>query len=172
MLFRSVQARTMQRHEPNSPIRMIAPGKVYRWDYDATHSPVFHQVEGLVIDEHITFADLKGTLESFLRYMYGDDTKVRFRTSFFPFTEPSAEVDISCVMCGGEGCRVCSHTGWLEILGCSMVHPDVLRINGYDPEKVKGFAFGMGVERIAMLLYGINDLRLFFEDDVRFLEQF
>ena len=131
-----VQARTMQRHEPNSPIRMIAPGKVYRWDYDATHSPVFHQVEGLIIDEHITFADLKGTLESFLRH------------------------------------RVCSHTGWLEILGCGMVHPDVLRINGYDPEKVKGFAFGMGVERIAMLLYGINDLRLFFEDDVRFLEQF
>ncbi len=148
------------------------PGKVYRWDYDATHSPVFHQVEGLIIDEHITFADLKGTLESFLRHMYGDETKVRFRTSFFPFTEPSAEVDISCVMCGGEGCRVCSHTGWLEILGCGMVHPDVLRINGYDPEKVKGFAFGMGVERIAMLLYGINDLRLFFEDDVRFLEQF
>ena len=167
-----VQARTMQRHEPNSSIRMIAPGKVYRWDYDATHSPVFHQVEGLIIDEHITFADLKGTLESFLRHMYGDETKVRFRTSFFPFTEPSAEVDISCVMCGGEGCRVCSHTGWLEILGCGMVHPDVLRINGYDPEKVKGFAFGMGVERIAMLLYGINDLRLFFEDDVRFLEQF
>ena len=167
-----VQARTMQRHEPNSPIRMIAPGKVYRWDYDATHSPVFHQVEGLIIDEHITFADLKGTLESFLRHMYGDETKVRFRTSFFPFTEPSAEVDISCVMCGGDGCRVCSHTGWLEILGCGMVHPDVLRINGYDTEKVKGFAFGMGVERIAMLLYGINDLRLFFEDDVRFLEQF
>ena len=167
-----VQARTMQRHEPNSSIRMIAPGKVYRWDYDATHSPVFHQVEGLIIDEHITFADLKGTIETFLRHMFGDDTKVRFRTSFFPFTEPSAEVDISCVMCGGEGCRVCSHTGWLEILGCGMVHPDVLRINGYDPEKVKGFAFGMGVERIAMLLYGINDLRLFFEDDVRFLEQF
>lgn len=116
-----VQARTMQRHEPNSPIRMIAPGKVYRWDYDATHSPVFHQVEGLIIDEHITFADLKGTLESFLRHMYGDDTKVRFRTSFFPFTEPSAEVDISCVMCGGEGCRVCSHTGWLEIMNIMLV---------------------------------------------------
>lgn len=167
-----VQARTMQRHEPNSPIRMIAPGKVYRWDYDATHSPVFHQVEGLIIDEHITFADLKGTIETFLRHMFGDDTKVRFRTSFFPFTEPSAEVDISCVMCGGEGCRVCSHTGWLEILGCGMVHPKVLELNGYDPDKVKGFAFGMGVERIAMLLYGIGDLRLFFEDDVRFLEQF
>lgn len=167
-----VQARTMQRHEPNSPIRMIAPGKVYRWDYDATHSPVFHQVEGLIIDEHITFADLKGTIETFLRHMFGDDTKVRFRTSFFPFTEPSVEVDISCVMCGGEGCRVCSHTGWLEILGCGMVHPRVLELNGYDPNKVKGFAFGMGVERIAMLLYGIGDLRLFFEDDIRFLEQF
>ena len=167
-----VQARTMQRHEPNSPIRMIAPGKVYRWDYDATHSPVFHQVEGLIIDEHITFADLKGTIETFLRHMFGDDTKVRFRTSFFPFTEPSAEVDISCVMCGGEGCRVCSHTGWLKILGCGMVHPRVLELNGYDPNKVKGFAFGMGVERIAMLLYGIGDLRLFFEDDIRFLEQF
>ncbi|WP_295227337.1 phenylalanine--tRNA ligase subunit alpha [Veillonella sp.] len=167
-----VQARTMQSHEPNSPIRMIAPGKVYRWDYDATHSPVFHQVEGLIIDEHITFADLKGTIETFLRHMFGDDTKVRFRTSFFPFTEPSAEVDISCVMCGGEGCRVCSHTGWLEILGCGMVHPHVLELNGYDPNKVKGFAFGMGVERIAMLLYGIGDLRLFFEDDIRFLEQF
>lgn len=167
-----VQARTMQRHDPNSPIRMIAPGKVYRWDYDATHSPVFHQVEGLIIDEHITFADLKGTIETFLRHMFGDDTKVRFRTSFFPFTEPSAEVDISCVMCGGEGCRVCSHTGWLEILGCGMVHPRVLELNGYDPNKVKGFAFGMGVERIAMLLYGIGDLRLFFEDDIRFLEQF
>lgn len=167
-----VQARTMQRHEPNSPIRMIAPGKVYRWDYDATHSPVFHQVEGLIIDEHITFADLKGTIETFLRHMFGDETKVRFRTSFFPFTEPSAEVDISCVMCGGEGCRVCSHTGWLEILGCGMVHPRVLELNGYDPNKVKGFAFGMGVERIAMLLYGIGDLRLFFEDDIHFLEQF
>ena len=167
-----VQARTMQCHEPNSPIRMIAPGKVYRWDYDATHSPVFHQVEGLIIDEHITFADLKGTIETFLRHMFGDETKVRFRTSFFPFTEPSAEVDISCVMCGGEGCRVCSHTGWLEILGCGMVHPRVLELNGYDPNKVKGFAFGMGVERIAMLLYGIGDLRLFFEDDIRFLEQF
>lgn len=167
-----VQARTMQRHEPNSPIRMIAPGKVYRWDYDATHSPVFHQVEGLIIDKNITFADLKGTLEAFLRHMFGEDTQVRFRTSFFPFTEPSAEVDISCVMCGGEGCRVCSHTGWLEILGCGMVHPNVLRINGYDPDQVQGFAFGMGVERIAMLLYGIGDLRLFFEDDVRFLNQF
>lgn len=167
-----VQARTMQASKDNAPIRMIAPGKVYRWDYDATHSPVFHQVEGLVIDKHITFSDLKGTLEGFLRFMFGEHTKVRFRTSFFPFTEPSAEVDISCGMCGGEGCRVCSHTGWLEILGCGMVHPEVLKINGYDPNKVQGFAFGMGVERIAMLKYGINDLRLFFEDDNRFLRQF
>lgn len=167
-----VQARTLQSQEPNSPVRMIAPGKVYRWDYDATHSPVFHQVEGLVVDKGITFADLKGTLEIFLRHVFGEETKVRFRTSFFPFTEPSAEVDISCCMCHGEGCRVCSHTGWLEILGCGMVHPEVLRINGYDPNEVQGFAFGMGVERIAMLLYGIGDLRLFYEDDVRFLKQF
>lgn len=167
-----VQAHTLQSQEPNSPVRMIAPGKVYRWDYDATHSPVFHQVEGLVVDKGITFADLKGTLEIFLRHMFGEETKVRFRTSFFPFTEPSAEVDISCCMCHGEGCRVCSHTGWLEILGCGMVHPEVLRINGYDPNEVQGFAFGMGVERIAMLLYGIGDLRLFYEDDVRFLKQF
>ena len=167
-----VQARTLQSHEPNSPVRIIAPGKVYRWDYDATHSPVFHQVEGLVVDKGITFADLKGTLESFLRHIFGEQTKVRFRTSFFPFTEPSAEVDISCCMCGGKGCRVCSHTGWLEILGCGIVHPNVLRLNGYDPDEVSGFAFGMGVERIAMLLYGIGDLRLFYEDDVRFLQQF
>ena len=167
-----VQARTLQSHEPNSPVRIIAPGKVYRWDYDATHSPVFHQVEGLVVDKGITFADLKGTLESFLRHIFGEQTKVRFRTSFFPFTEPSAEVDISCCMCGGKGCRVCSHTGWLEILGCGMVHPNVLRLNGYDPDEVSGFAFGMGVERIAMLLYGIGDLRMFFENDTRFLGQF
>ncbi|KAF1683408.1 phenylalanine--tRNA ligase subunit alpha [Veillonella sp. R32] len=167
-----VQARTLQSQEPNSPVRMIAPGKVYRWDYDATHSPVFHQVEGLVVDKGITFADLKGTLEIFLHHMFGEETKVRFRTSFFPFTEPSAEVDISCCMCGGEGCRVCSHTGWLEILGCGMVHPRVLEMNGYDPNEVQGFAFGMGVERIAMLLYGIGDLRLFYENDMRFLKQF
>ena len=167
-----VQARTLQSQEPNSPVRMIAPGKVYRWDYDATHSPVFHQVEGLVVDKGITFADLKGTLELFLRHMFGEETKARFRTSFFPFTEPSAEVDISCCMCGGEGCRVCSHTGWLEILGCGMVHPNVLTMNGYDPNEVQGFAFGMGVERIAMLLYGIGDLRLFYDNDMRFLKQF
>lgn len=167
-----VQARTLQKAEPNAPIRMIAPGKVYRWDYDATHSPMFHQVEGLVIDKDITFSDLKGTLELFLKHMFGEETAVRFRTSFFPFTEPSAEVDISCCMCHGEGCRVCSHTGWLEILGCGMVHPNVLRLNGYNPDEVQGFAFGMGVERIAMLRYGINDLRLFYENDVRFLKQF
>ena len=167
-----VQARTMQKMGNNQPIRMIAPGKVYRWDYDATHSPVFHQVEGLLIDKDITFSDLKGTIITFLQHMFGEETQVRFRTSFFPFTEPSAEVDISCVMCGGEGCRVCSHTGWLEILGCGMVHPNVLRMNGYNPDEVQGFAFVMGVERIAMLLYGIGDLRLFFEDDVRFLKQF
>ena len=167
-----MQARTLQAHEPNEPIKVIVPGKVYRWDYDATHSPVFHQMEGLIVDEHIRFSDLKGMLEDFLREIFGPQTKVRFRASFFPFTEPSAEVDISCVMCGGEGCRVCSHTGWLEILGCGMVHPNVLRLNGYDPDKVNGFAFGMGVERIAMLKYGIDDLRLFYENDMRFLNQF
>ncbi|WP_101912123.1 phenylalanine--tRNA ligase subunit alpha [Megasphaera vaginalis (ex Bordigoni et al. 2020)] len=167
-----MQARTLQAHRPNEPVKVIVPGKVYRWDYDATHSPVFHQMEGLIVDENIRFSDLKGMLEDFLREIFGSQTKVRFRASFFPFTEPSAEVDISCVMCGGKGCRVCSHTGWLEILGCGMVHPNVLRLNGYDPEKVTGFAFGMGVERIAMLKYGIDDLRLFYEDDMRFLNQF
>lgn len=168
-----VQARTMEAHEPNSPIRMIAPGRVYRRDdYDATHSPMFTQVEGLVIDEGITFADLKGTLELFLHKIFSDDVGVRFRPSFFPFTEPSAEVDISCVMCHGKGCRVCKGTGWLEILGAGMVHPRVLEMSGYDPGKVSGFAFGLGVERIAMLSYGIDDLRLFYDNDVRFLSQF
>lgn len=168
-----VQARTMQAHEPNSPIRMIAPGRVYRRDdYDATHSPMFTQVEGLVIDEGISFADLKGTLEVFLHKIFSDDVGVRFRPSFFPFTEPSAEVDISCVMCHGKGCRVCKGTGWLEILGAGMVHPHVLEMSGYDPKKVSGFAFGLGVERIAMLSYGIDDLRLFYDNDVRFLKQF
>lgn len=167
-----MQARTLQAHTPNEPVKVIVPGKVYRWDYDATHSPVFHQMEGLIVDENIRFSDLKGMLEDFLREIFGQQTHVRFRASFFPFTEPSAEVDISCVMCGGEGCRVCSHTGWLEILGCGMVHPNVLRLNGYDPDKVNGFAFGMGVERIAMLKYGIDDLRLFYENDMRFLNQF
>lgn len=167
-----MQARVLQSHKPNEPVKVIVPGKVYRWDYDATHSPVFHQMEGLIVDRHIRFSDLKGMLEDFLREIFGASTKVQFRASYFPFTEPSAEVDISCVMCGGEGCRVCSHTGWLEILGCGMVHPNVLRLNGYDPEQVTGFAFGMGVERIAMLKYGIDDLRLFYENDMRFLTQF
>jgi phenylalanyl-tRNA synthetase alpha chain len=167
-----VQARTMQASEPNQPIKIISPGKVYRRDYDATHSPMFHQVEGLVIDKGISFADLKGTLELFIREIFGSNTKVRFRPSFFPFTEPSAEVDISCVMCGGKGCRVCSHSGWLEILGSGMVHPNVLTMSKYDPSKVSGFAFGMGVERIAMLVYGIDDLRLFYDNDIRFLQQF
>lgn len=167
-----VQARTLQSQEPNSPVRMIAPGKVYRSDYDATHSPMFHQVEGLVVDKGIRFSDLKGTLELFIHEIFGSDVAVRFRPSFFPFTEPSAEVDISCVMCGGKGCRVCSGTGWLEILGSGMVHSNVLSLNRYDPAVVSGFAFGMGVERIAMLSYGIDDMRLLFENDVRFLQQY
>jgi len=167
-----VQARTMQAAEPNSPIRIIAPGKVYRRDYDATHSPVFTQVEGLVVDKGISFADLKGTLELFAQEIFGHGVKVRFRPSFFPFTEPSAEVDISCVMCSGRGCRTCKGTGWLEILGSGMVHPRVLEMSNYDPAQVSGFAFGMGVERVAMLVYGIDDLRLFYDNDLRFLAQF
>ena len=168
-----VQARTMQKNEPNAPIRMIAPGRVYRRDsYDATHSPMFTQVEGLVIDKGISFADLKGTLELCLHQLFDADAKVRFRPSFFPFTEPSTEVDISCSSCHGAGCRVCKGTGWLEILGAGMVHPNVLRMSGYDPTQVSGFAFGMGVERIAMLAYGVDDLRLFYDNDVRFLHQF
>lgn len=167
-----IQARTMQASEPNTPIRMIAPGTVYRCDYDATHSPMFHQVEGLVVDKNISLADLKGTLELFLKEIFGSSVKVRLRPSYFPFTEPSVEVDISCVICGGKGCRVCKNSGWLEILGSGMVHPNVLRMSGYDPNKMSGFAFGMGVERIAMLKYGIDDLRLFFENDLRFVRQF
>ena len=168
-----VQARTMQAHEPNTPIRMIAPGRVYRRDdYDATHSPMFTQVEGLVIDKGVRFSDLKGTLELFLHRIFSENIGVRFRPSFFPFTEPSAEVDISCVMCHGKGCRVCKGTGWLEILGAGMVHPHVLEMSGYDPKQVTGFAFGLGVERIAMLSYGIDDLRLFYDNDLRFLRQF
>ncbi|MCH4179108.1 MAG: phenylalanine--tRNA ligase subunit alpha [Megasphaera sp.] len=167
-----LEARTLLSHKPNEPFKIIAPGKVYRCDYDATHSPVFHQMEGMIVDKNIRFSDLKGMLEDFLRDIFGPQTKVRFRASYFPFTEPSAEVDISCVMCGGKGCRVCSHTGWLEILGCGMTNPNVFRMCGYDPEQVTGFAFGMGVERIAMLKYGIDDLRLFYEDDMRFLNQF
>ena len=164
-----IQARTMQKHEPNSPIRMIAPGKVFRWDNDATHSPVFHQVEGLVVDRGIKFSDLKGTLEIFLKDLFGSDTRVRFRASYFPFTEPSAEVDISF------SSRVHDDSDdpdWLEILGCGMVNPNVFTLNGYDPKVVSGFAFGMGIERIAMLLYGIDDLRLFYQNDMRFLKQF
>ena len=168
-----VQARTMQKNDPNTPIRMIAPGRVYRRDeYDATHSPMFTQVEGLVIDKGISLADLKGTLELFLHQIFSEDIGVRFRPSFFPFTEPSAEVDISCVMCHGKGCKVCKGTGWLEILGAGMVHPHVLEMSGYDPSVVSGFAFGMGVERIAMLSYGVDDLRLFYDNDLRFLSQF
>jgi len=167
-----VQARTMEKLKPQVPIKIIVPGKVYRRDDDATHSPMFHQVEGLVVDKNIRFSDLKGTLLSFARQMFGQEQRIRLRPSFFPFTEPSAEVDISCVICGGSGCRTCKQTGWLEILGSGMVHPRVLEMGGYDPEEVSGFAFGMGVERIAMLRYGLDDLRLLFENDVRFLRQF
>jgi len=167
-----VQVRTMEKMAPSLPVKIICPGKVYRKDDDATHSPMFHQIEGLVIDKNIRMSDLKGVLLVFAQQMFGSEQKVRLRPSYFPFTEPSAEVDISCIMCGGEGCRVCSQTGWLEILGSGMVHPNVLKYGGYDPTEVTGFAFGMGVERIAMLKYGINDLRIMFENDVRFLRQF
>lgn len=167
-----VQARTMEKTRPHVPVKIIAPGKVYRRDDDATHSPMFHQVEGLMIDKNVRFSDLKGILLNFVRQMFGADQKIRLRPSFFPFTEPSAEVDISCVMCKGAGCRTCKQTGWLEILGAGMVHPRVLEMGGYNPEEVTGFAFGMGVERIAMLKYGIDDLRTLFENDVRFLRQF
>ncbi len=155
------------------PIRMIAPGRVFRSDeVDATHSPSFHQIEGLVIDEHITFADLKGTLATFAKEMFGEDTKVRFRPHHFNFTEPSAEADVSCFKCHGSGCRFCKGTGWIEILGCGMVHPNVLRMSKIDPEKYSGFAFGLGLERIALLKYEIDDMRLLYENDVRFLKQF
>ncbi|MEX1196948.1 MAG: phenylalanine--tRNA ligase subunit alpha [Pseudohongiellaceae bacterium] len=165
-----VQVRVMEKGEP--PFRMICPGRVYRCDSDITHTPMFHQVEGLVVDEGISFADLKGTLADFLQAFFETDLDVRFRPSYFPFTEPSAEVDMSCVMCDGKGCRVCSHTGWLEVLGCGMVHPRVLEMSGVDSERYSGFAFGLGVERLAMLRYGVNDLRLFFENDLKFLRQF
>lgn len=165
-----VQVRTMESQQP--PIRIVCPGRVYRCDSDITHSPMFHQVEGLLIDENISFADLKGTIEEFLRVFFEKDLGVRFRPSFFPFTEPSAEVDMQCVICSGKGCRVCKQTGWLEVMGCGMVHPSVLKMSGIDPEKYQGFAFGMGVERLAMLRYGVNDLRLFFDNDLRFLAQF
>lgn len=165
-----VQIRVMEKQEP--PIRIIAPGKVYRSDADITHSPMFHQVEGLLVDRGISFSDLKGTLQVFAERMFGQKTVTRFRPSYFPFTEPSAEVDVSCIICGGRGCRTCSDTGWLEILGSGMVDPRVLEKVGYDPEQVSGFAFGMGIERIAMLKYGIADIRLFFDNDIRFLQQF
>ncbi|MFP1683163.1 phenylalanine--tRNA ligase subunit alpha [Alloalcanivorax sp. C16-1] len=166
-----VQVRVMQKGQP--PFRIIAPGRVYRCDSDLTHTPMFHQVEGLLVDENITFADLKGTVAAFLQYIFEvDDLPVRFRPSYFPFTEPSAEVDVGCVHCGGEGCRVCSHSGWIEIMGCGMVHPKVLEHGGVDPSRYSGFAFGMGIERLTMLRYGVNDLRLFFENDARFLSQF
>jgi phenylalanyl-tRNA synthetase alpha chain len=167
-----VQIRTMELKAPALPVRIIAPGKVYRRDDDATHSPMFHQVEGLAVDRGVTFADLKGTLLAFVQEMFDRGQSIRLRPSFFPFTEPSAEVDIACIICRGKGCRVCGHSGWLEILGCGMVHPRVLEVSGYDPEDVTGFAFGMGVERIAMLKYGIDDLRLLYSNDLRFLRQF
>jgi len=166
-----VQVRTMKEQAP--PIRIVCPGRVYRSDSDLTHTPMFHQVEGLLVDEGVSFADLKGTIEDFLKAFFERETlSVRFRPSYFPFTEPSAEVDIQCVMCGGEGCRVCSHSGWLEVMGCGMVHPEVFRHSGIDTERYTGFAFGMGAERLTMLRYGVNDLRLFFENDLRFLRQF
>jgi len=166
-----VQIRTMEKKSP--PVRIIAPGRVYRCDSDLTHTPMFHQVEGLLVDKTTSFADLKGVLDEFLKHFFEkDDLAVRFRPSYFPFTEPSAEVDIECVMCQGKGCRVCSHTGWLEILGAGMVHPNVLRSVNIDDEVYTGYAFGMGVERMTMLRYGVNDLRLFFENDLRFLKQF
>jgi phenylalanyl-tRNA synthetase alpha chain len=166
-----VQIRTMKAQPP--PVRIIVPGRVYRRDVaDASHSPIFHQVEGLAVDRDTTMADLKGTLALFAREMFGPRSAIRFRPSYFPFTEPSAEVDVRCFLCGGDGCRVCKQSGWLEILGSGMVHPQVLRNVGYDPEAVTGWAFGMGIDRIAMLKYGIDDIRLFFENDLRFLRQF
>jgi phenylalanyl-tRNA synthetase alpha chain len=165
-----IQIRTMEKEQP--PLRMIAPGKVYRCDSDITHTPMFHQVEGFLVDRRVSFADLKGVLTIFIARMFGEGVAVRFRPSFFPFTEPSAEIDIACVICGGKGCRVCKETGWLEILGAGMIDPEVFKAVGYDPEEFSGFAFGLGIERIAMLKYGITDIRLFYENDLRFLAQF
>jgi phenylalanyl-tRNA synthetase alpha chain len=165
-----VQIRVMEKHEP--PLKIIAPGRVYRCDSDVSHTPMFHQIEGLLVDVGVTFGDLKGVLTDFVRLVFGEGVGVRFRPSFFPFTEPSAELDIECIICGGKGCRVCKDTGWLEILGCGMVDPEVYKSVGYDPDKYSGFAFGMGIERITMLKFGINDIRLFFENDIRFLKQF
>jgi phenylalanyl-tRNA synthetase alpha chain len=165
-----MEVRVMESQAP--PVRIIAPGKVYRRDSDVTHTPMFHQVEGLLVDKGIAFSDLKGTLTSFVHQMFGPATALRFRPSFFPFTEPSAEVDIQCVICGGKGCRTCSNTGWLEILGSGMNDPEIYKFVGYDPEVYSGFAFGMGIERVAMLKYGIDDIQLFFKNDMRFLRQF
>ncbi len=165
-----VQIRTMEKIKP--PVRVLSPGRVYRPDSDISHTPMFHQIEGLLVDKGITFGDLKGVLTFFIERIFGEDTAIRFRPSFFPFTEPSAEVDIRCVICCGAGCRVCGQSGWLEILGSGMVDPEVFRNVGYDPEEISGFAFGLGLERIAMLKYGVSDIRLFFENDWRFLEQF
>ena len=165
-----VQVRIMEKTKP--PVRILSPGRVYRRDSDISHTPMFHQIEGLLVDRGITFGDLKGVLTVFLKQMFGEETALRFRPSFFPFTEPSAEVDIRCVMCSGRGCRVCGQSGWLEILGSGMVDPEVFKNVGYDPEEFTGFAFGLGLERIAMLKFGISDIRLFFENDLRFLEQF
>ena len=168
----AVQAHVMMENEEKGPIRVICPGKVYRRDDDATHSHQFAQVEGLVIDKDISLADLKGTLEVFMKKMLGENTKLRFRPSYFPFTEPSYEVDVTCFKCGGKGCNLCKQTGWIELLGSGMVHPNVLKMNGYDPEKYTGFAFGTGLDRLAMFKYGITDIRLLYQNDVRFLNQF
>jgi phenylalanyl-tRNA synthetase alpha chain len=165
-----VQIRVMEKNKP--PLKVIVPGKVYRCDADVSHTPMFQQLEGFIVDEKISMSDLKGVLEVFAHEIFGTDTPVRFRPSFFPFTEPSAEVDIGCVICRGSGCKVCKNTGWLEVLGAGMINPRVFEKVGYDPEQVSGFAFGMGIERITMLKYGIDDIRLFFENDIRFLEQF
>ena len=165
-----VQIRTMEKQKP--PVRILSPGRLYRPDSDVSHTPMFHQIEGLLVDRGITFGDLKGVLTFFIKKVFGEETAIRFRPSFFPFTEPSAEVDIQCVMCHGSGCRVCGQSGWLEILGSGMVDPEVFKNVGYDPEEVSGFAFGLGLERIAMLKYGVSDIRLFFENEWRFLEQF
>lgn len=167
-----MQIHTMEGREPNQPVKMVCPGRVYRRDDDATHSPMFHQIEGLIVDKGISMAHLKGTLEAFFQQMFFKDIAVRLRPSYFPFTEPSAEVDITCVFCKGKGCSVCKQTGWIEVLGAGMVHPNVLRNVGYDPDVVTGLAFGMGIDRIAMLKLGINDLRYFFTNDMRIIEQF
>lgn len=168
----AVQARAMMANKEKSSIRIIVPGKTYRREDDATHSHQFNQVEGLVVDEKISFADLKGTLEIFMKHMLGENTRLRFRPSYFPFTEPSYEVDVSCFKCGGKGCNLCKQTGWIELLGAGIVHPNVLKMNGYDPEKYSGFAFGTGLDRLAMFKYGITDIRLLYANDVRFLNQF